>query len=129
MSDTQDKRIMGAGVCAGGMVNSCSDDLLPTRPVEHPKTRKEWKDRRDWCVFQGRMHEEEWIDRKILYPIGNIINGKYPDDEKFECERCKSHVGVVFSRETIKITKCIVCGSSCTISLITDKPLFPLGAK
>ncbi len=105
----EDKRIIGAGVCAGGMVNPNSDDLLPQKPVKHPKTREEWKNRRDWCELNGSMHEAEWIDRKILYPIGNIINGKYPDDEIFKC-KCGSHVAINHGGIFDNITECVVCG-------------------
>jgi len=69
------------------------------------KTREDWKDARDFYNFTKDFHHAEWIDRKILYPIGNLINGKYLDDEKFKCE-CGSHVGLMHPGGSIE---CVVC--------------------
>lgn len=73
------------------------------------KSREQWEAERDLALISGQNRAAEWIDRKILYPIGNLINGKYPGDEKFECSRegCKSHVGVIYDGGD---KQCIVCG-------------------
>lgn len=75
------------------------------------KSREQWEAERDLAILRGQNRAAEWIDRKILYPIGNLINGKYPGDEKFKC-RCGSHVAVMLPSiiegcEPLK--QCVVC--------------------
>jgi hypothetical protein len=77
------------------------------------KSREQWEAERDLAILRGQNRAVEWIDRKILYPIGNLINGKYPDDEKFKCS-CGSHVAIRTKTEFGKIETCVVCGGSST---------------
>lgn len=77
------------------------------------KTREQWEAERDLAILRGQNRAVEWIDRKILYPIGNLINGKYPDDEKFKCY-CGSHVAIRTKTEFGKTEKCVVCGTVTT---------------
>lgn len=87
------------------------------------KSREQWEAERDLAIINGNDHYAEWIDRKILYPIGNLINGRYPGDEKFECSRvgCKSHVGVRYEKGGDK--QCIVCGFP-RIDITIGNPMF-----
>ena len=82
-------------------INQCSGGQGDTMS----KSRADWKDERDFYNFSKDFHHAEWIDRKILYPIPALINGKYPGDEKFKCE-CGSHVGL---RHEDGSTECILC--------------------
>ncbi len=75
------------------------------------KSREQWEAERDLAIVTGNPHYAEWIDRKIIYPIGNLINGRYPGDKTFKCS-CGSHVAVrkpsVFEGGK-PIDYCVVC--------------------